>query len=67
VGNLGAGASLGLAYGAVYATPPIFNELHTPPTRGSMLAIGSVAFGVATVLYVLVGLCGYYTFGDKVI
>ena len=56
-GSLGASTSLGLAYGAIYATPPIFNEV-IQPTRGRMLTIALIAFGAATVLYLVVGICG---------
>jgi len=65
IGHFSASASLGLAYGAIYATPPIFNEIATP-TKGAMFQVGGVAFGIATLLYILVGVCGYATYGDKV-
>ena len=65
MGNLGASASLGLAFGAIYSTPPIFNEIVTPQ-RGTMMQVACVAFGFATCLYILVGCCGYYTYGSNV-
>ena len=63
--TLSAFASMTMAYQCQMAVPSIGNEIRNP-SRSRMFTLFSCSLTFAWLLYTLVGLCGYGTFGDKV-
>ena len=63
--TLSAISSLSLAYTCQVTVVPIGNEMERPTRRRNLIVFVS-ALGLAWILYALVAICGYLTFGDRV-
>jgi amino acid permease len=64
-GAMNAMPTLALAYTCQMSTPTLWNEMERP-TRARMSIVYASALGTGMVLYLLVGVFGYVTFGDRV-